>query len=294
MRERSVSKAAQKMFITQSAMSHVLHRLRQQLDDPVLVKTSHGMQPTERSLALIDPISKLLRSTEQLLTPPAHFEPASSQRRFVLAATDYLELLLIPPLINRIMSLAPGIDIHVQRTGPSFPVDSLESNSIDMVLGFEVVLSPPAQFTYSRLFDDKMACLVRKDHPLANEQPFDLEKYLTANHLLISRTGSNLGLIDAWLAKKQLDRRIGLIVPHFLSAPLIVAQTDLVLSLPLRVAQQFKSFAPLKILPLPIELPNFNLIMIWHPLRDKDPGHAWLRSQILSLCRTFPPALNPI
>lgn len=294
MRERSVSRAAEKMFITQSAMSHVLHRLRQQLDDPVLVKTSHGMQPTERALALIGPVTKILRETEQLLKPPANFDPAASQRRFVLAATDYLELLLIPPLINRIMPLAPEIDIHVQRTGPTFPGDSLENNSIDMVLGFEVILEPPAQFNYIKLFDDNMACLVRKDHPLAHEQDFNLEKYLTANHLLISRTGSNLGLIDAWLAKRKLDRRIGLIVPHFLSAPLIVAQTDLVLSLPLRVAQQFKAFAPLKILPLPIGLPAFNLIMIWHPLRDKDPGHFWLREQIVSLCKEFGPAANSV
>lgn len=96
-----------------------------------------------------------------------------------------------------------------------------------------------------------------------------------------------MGLIDDWLVQRKLERRIGLIVPHFLSAPLIVAQTDYVLSLPLRIGQKFTSFAPLKILPLPFELPVFNLVMIWHPLRDKEPGHLWLRERIIDACRGF-------
>ncbi len=287
MRERSVSRAAEKMFISQSAMSHVLHRLRQQLDDPVLVKTSHGMRPTERALSLIEPVEQVLHEIERLIQHQSSFEPATSMRRFVLAATDYLEYLLLPPLINCIIPMAPGVDIHVQRTASEFPVESLENNTVDMVLGFEVMLSPPAQFHRHKLFDDRMACVVRKDHPLAAEGELTMDQYLAANHMLISRTGSNQGLIDDWLAKSKLERRVGLIVPHFLSAPLIVAQTDYVLSLPLRIGQQFTSFAPLKILPLPFELPVFNLVMIWHPLRDKEPGHLWLRQQIIDVCQGF-------
>lgn len=287
MRERSVSRAAEKMFISQSAMSHVLHRLRQQLDDPVLVKTSQGMQPTERALSLIEPVEKVLREVEQLIQQPSSFDSASSMRRFVLGATDYLEFLLLPPLINQIIPLAPTVDIHVQRTASKFPIESLENNTVDMILGFEVMLSPPAQFHRHTLFDDRMACLVRKDHPLAKAGELSMDQYLAANHMLISRTGSNMGLIDDWLAQRKLERRVGLIVPHFLSAPLIVAQTDYILSLPLRIGQQFASFAPLKVLPLPFELPVFNLVMIWHPLRDKEQGHLWLREQIIDVCRRF-------
>ncbi len=284
MRERNVSRAAEKMFITQSAMSHVLHRLRQQLDDPVLVKTSHGMQPTERALALIEPVEKILHEIELLLHQPTSFDPASSMRRFVLGATDYLEFLLLPPLINQIIPMAPAVDIHIQRTASEFPSESLENNTLDMVLGFEVMLSPPAQFHRQTLFDDRMACVVRKDHPLAQEGELTMQQYLQANHMLISRTGSNMGVIDDWLAQRKFERRIGLIVPHFLSAPLIVAQTDYILSLPLRIGQQFASFAPLQVLPLPFELPVFKQVMIWHPLRDKEPGHIWLRQQIIDVC----------
>lgn len=277
MRERSVSRAAEKMFITQSAMSHVLHRLRQQLDDPVLVKTTHGMQPTERALSLVDPVRKILRELEALTSPPTRFVPSTSQRRFVLAATDYLDFLVLPPLIEHLVQLAPGIVIHVQRTGPTFPIESLENNTVDMVLGFEVTLAPPARFPRSKLFDDRMACVVRKDHPLAADPDFSLDHYLAANHMLISRTGTNTGLIDDWLAERRLEGHVGLIVPHFLSAALIVAQTDMVLSLPLRIGQRFVALAPLRILPLPFELPVFNLVMIWHRRREKEPAHLWLR-----------------
>ena len=289
MRERSVSRAADKMSITQSAMSHVLHRLRQQLDDPVLVKTTHGMQPTERALSLIEPVRKVLQEIEQLIRPPASFDPAISQQRFVLAATDYLEFLVLPPLIERLVHLAPSVDIHVLRTESEFPIENLENNSVDMVLGFEVVLSAPARFRRLKLFDDRIACVVRADHPLAREQQLTLEKYLAANHMLISRTGTDTGIIDDWLAAQRLERRIGLIVPHFLSAALIVAQTDMVLSLPLRIGQQFTALAPLKILPLPFDLPVFNLVMIWHPLREKEPGQLWLRDQIREVCGQFNP-----
>jgi DNA-binding transcriptional LysR family regulator len=116
MTDLNVTRAAEHMFITQSAMSHILQRLRQQLDDPLLVKTPTGMKPTERAIALIDPIRGLLNEMEQLIQPPLEFDAGTSQLQFVLAATDYMELLLIPELSRLIDQIAPGIDIHVKRT----------------------------------------------------------------------------------------------------------------------------------------------------------------------------------
>ena len=284
MRELNVTRAAEHMFITQSAMSHILHRLRQQLDDPLLVKTPAGMKPTERALALIEPIRALLTEMEQLLQPPLEFEAGTSQRRFVLAATDYMELLLIPQLSGLVDQIAPGIDIHVIRTESSFPVAQLESGSLDVVLGFESVLNPPAHLNCHLLFSDRMACMVRQNHPLIKKTP-SLEEYVAVPHMLISRTGSNMGVIDQKLTELGLERRIKLIVPHFLSAPLIVAETDMILSLPYRIAEQFKKFAPLEIFPVPIELPSYDLCMIWHPLFDKDPAHVWLRDKIVAIGR---------
>jgi DNA-binding transcriptional LysR family regulator len=228
---------------------------------------------------------------EQLIQPPLEFEPALSTRRFVLAATDYMELLLLPGLSALIEQLAPGIDIHVKRTESAFPVAQLENGSLDVVLGFQSVLSPPADLNCMHLFSDQMACVVRHDHPLLQEVP-SLDEYLTMPHMLISRTGSHIGLIDQKLSEMGLERRIKLIVPHFLSAPMIVAQTDMVLSLPYRIAEQFQKIANLKIFPVPLDLPSYDLVMIWHQLRDKDPAHRWLRDRISTIGRTIDAATS--
>jgi DNA-binding transcriptional LysR family regulator len=279
MRELNITRAAEQMFVTQPAMSHILQKLRQHLDDPLLVRTPSGMKPTERALALVDPVRALLAETERLIQPPLAFDAASSQRRFVLAATDYIEFLLMPELSGLIEKTAPGIDIHVKRTEMSFPVAQLENGGLDIVLGFESVLNPPAHLHRQYLFSDKMACVVRETHPLISKPP-SLDEFVAVPHMLISRTGSNVGIIDQKLAELDLERRIKLIVPHFLSAPLIVAKTDMILSLPYRIAEQFTKFAPLAIFPVPIELPDYDLCMIWHPVRDKDPAHQWLRDKI--------------
>ncbi len=284
MQERNVTRAAERMFVTQSAMSHTLHRLRQQLDDPLLVKTPSGMQPTDRALALVVPVRSLLLEMDRLLEPPQAFDPTSSQRRFTLAATDYMEFLLLPELSRLIEQTAPGVDIHIKRTESAFPLTQLENGSLDVVLGFSSVLEPPAQLCCEHLFVDLMACVVREYHPKIRHAP-SLDEYLAAAHMLISRTGSQVGLIDEKLAELGLERRINLIVPHFLSAPLIVAETDMILSLPYRLAAQFRKLVALNILPVPLDLPNYDLAMIWHPLREKDPAHCWLREQIMAIGR---------
>lgn len=286
MRELNVTRAAEQMFITQSAMSHVLHRLRQQLDDPLLVKTPAGMKPTERALNLIEPVRAILLEMERIIQPPAEFVALTSHRRFVIAATDYLEFLLIPALSGLIDQMAPGIDIHVKRTETSFPVTQLENGSLDVVLGFESVLNTPAHLHCQKLFDDQMVCVVRQNHPLIRNEP-SLEEYVALSHVLISWKGTLVGIIDHHLLELGLERRVKLIVPNFLSAPLIVSQTDMILSLPYRIAERFKKIAPLEIFPVPIKLPIYDLVMVWHPLRDKDPAHLWLRNKIVEIGRNI-------
>jgi DNA-binding transcriptional LysR family regulator len=263
MRELNVTRAAEQMFVTQSAMSHILHRLRQQLDDALLVKTPTGMKPTERALALIEPVRALLAEMEQLIQPP-------------------LEFLLIPALTGAVDQIAPSIDLHVKRTEASFPVAQLENGSLDVVLGFGSVLNPPAHLRCQTLFDDEMVCVVRQNHPIIRTAP-SLEDYIVVPHMLISWKGTPAGIIDQHLQEMGLERRIKLIVPNFLSAPLIVAQTDMVLSLPYKLAKRFTKFVPLEIFPVPIQLPAYDLVMIWHPLHDKDPAHQWLRAKIMAI-----------
>ncbi|BDV39690.1 LysR family transcriptional regulator [Methylocystis bryophila] len=285
MEELSVSRAAERMFVTQSAMSHALQRLRQQFGDPLLVRTPSGMRPTERALSLVGPVKALLRDAKGLIHAPDQFIAAESRQRFTMAATDYMDLLVAPLLMERIESTAPGVDIHVKRTEQPFPEQDLEYGELDVVLGFEAVLKPPSHLVREYLFDDRMVSVVRRGHPMARGEALTLDDYLAMKHVLISRTGTRFGVIDDWLAERGLSRRIALIVPHFLSAPLIVAQTEMELSLPERVANVFAASTPLSILTLPIDLPRYNLVMVWHPLREKDSSHRWFREQIISACR---------
>lgn len=285
MEEKNVSRAAERMFVTQSAMSHTLQRLRQQLDDPLLVKTPAGMKPTERALSLVDPVKSILRAIKHVIRAPEEFDPLQSSRRFVIAATDYMDLLVLPPLVERIALAAPGVDIHVKRTELPFPEAELEHNDLDVVLGFDTILKPAPYLAKAKLFDDRMTCVVAKKHPVGKKAILTLDDYLSRKHMMISRTGTRVGLIDEWLAERGMERRIALIVPHFLSAPFIVAKTDMILSLPERIASEFVGLAPLNVMPVPMELPAYDLVMVWHPLREPDPAHRWLRDQILDVCR---------
>ena len=187
MQEQNVSRAAERMFVGQSAMSHTLQRLRQQLDDPLLVKTSTGMKPTDRALALIDPVRIVLRDVERLLRAPEDFDPDKSQRRFVIAATDYMEVLVLPALVELITRQAPNVVIHFKRTELPFPESELEHNELDVVLGFEAILKPAGYLISEKLFDDRVTCLVSRSHPANEGVRLTLDEYLSMRHMLISR-----------------------------------------------------------------------------------------------------------
>ena len=279
MTERNVSKAAEKLFIGQSAMSHSLNRLRQALDDPILVRTTGGMKPTARAEALIVPIRKALLDIEITVTNHPAFEAKTAEHRFVIAATDYNELILLPSLLKKVRKLAPGVNIHARQSNEYFPEEDLENGTINLVLGFDISLETPSRIHQQALFHDVFVTIVRKDHPTIGDS-LSLEQYIKMDHILISPSGVEYGIVDHWLNQHNLSRKVVSIVPHFLSAPLIIAQTDMVLTLPYRVAEKFVQMAPLKLLQTPIELPRYQLSMIWHPLYEKDPADQWLRKLI--------------
>jgi DNA-binding transcriptional LysR family regulator len=279
MTELNVSKAAEKLFIGQSAMSHSLNRLRQTFDDPLLVRTTGGMKPTARALELIEPIRKALLEIEATITTKQAFEPKTAQQRFVIAASDYSELIILPSLIKRVRELAPRVDIHVRQPSEYLPEEDLENGNINVVLGFDVSLETPSRICQQGLFHDVFVTIVREFHPTVNNS-LSLEQYTDLEHALISPSGDDHGIADHWLDQNGLSRNVVLLVPHFLSAPLIIAQTDLTLTLPYRVAERFVKMAPLKLLQTPIPFPSYQMCMIWHPLYEKDPAQQWLRAQI--------------
>jgi DNA-binding transcriptional LysR family regulator len=284
MEEASVSRAAERMCISQSAMSHVLQRLRQQLDDPVLVRTPKGMTPTQRAMSLNGPICALLNDIQRVIQPPEEFAPATSQKRFVIAASDYVEFTLLPPLIEKLGRQAPNVEILVRQLNGKIPESEINDADIDIAIGFDAVLDPPSYLQKEELFSEKIISVVRKDHPDFPDEEMSLDQFLSARHMLMSRRTSGTGLIDDWLEQRGLSRKVSLIVPNFLAAPWIVARTDLVLSLPARIGDCLARVAPLKIYQLPISLPEYKLTMVWHSAQKKEPAHAWFRRQIVDIC----------
>lgn len=283
--ERSVSRAAERLFMSQPAMSHVLRRLRDQLDDPILVKTSTGMAPTQRAKELLEPTIVVLREIERIVQAPEAFSPATSRRRFVIATSDYVEFTLVPRLAESMIETAPGVELHVRQPIAKPPHAALEEDNIDLIIGFDAIFDKVSHIHSEALVSEEIVCLTRRENASAPGTEITLEQFLANRHMLISRREAGTGLIDDWLAKSGLRRKISLVAPNFLSAPWILERADLLLCLPLRVAEKFTRLAPLKILPVPIDLPRYELMMLWHPRHDKDQAHGWLRDLLREICR---------
>lgn len=291
MRERHVSRAADSMFITQSAMSHMLNRLRRLLDDPLFVRGTGGMIPTARAVELIEPVRKVLRDIEVIVAGRSQFDAVAAKHRYAIGANDYFECLVLPGLMKELQERAPGVDVYIGQPDIGGLDGKLASGDIDIALGFEAVMQLPAHLHRMPLFQDRMACMVRRDHPHVGDE-LSFAQFVDMKHMLISSSGKETGIIDEVLASRGLQRRIGLILTHFLPAPHVVATTDVVLSLPLRLGRRFAAEAPLKVVAVPIELPLYDVVMVWHPIRDKDPAVRWLRDQITRMAQRI--AMEPL
>jgi DNA-binding transcriptional LysR family regulator len=278
--ERSVTEAAQRIGRSQPAMSHALGRLRKLLSDPLLVRTPQGMVPTPRAQALAGPLRQILAQVHRTLQEPPAFDPASARHTFTLAATDYAELLLLPRLMERLAAVAPGLSLNVLPLGEGVPKAALESGQLDLVLGpFRDI---PSELHQQILFHERFVCVVRTDHPTVGKE-LSLRKFLALSHVLISPRGTVAGVVDHALSAQSLQRHVALSIPHFLIAPFVVAQTDLIVTLAERVAQGFAAHLPLRLLKPPVELPGFAIPQVWHERLHYDPAHQWLRRVLTEL-----------
>lgn len=275
--EKSVSRAAEKLCMSQPAMSHVLRKLRSQLDDPILVKSKAGMEPTARALALLEPTAAVLRDVERIIEPPTAFDPATSRRRFVIATSDYVACALLPSIAESMARSAPEVELRVRHPISGAPHIAIENENIDLVIGYNAILGNMAHIRSQKLMSESVVCLTRQCNPAAQGDEITLGQFLECKHLLISWRESGTGLIDDCLARQGLRRNVSFILPNFMSTPWVLEKTDLLLCLPRRMAEKFVQLAPLKILPVPIDLPPYELMMVWHPRQEKDQAHGWLR-----------------
>ncbi len=291
--EKSVSRAAEKLCISQPAMSHVLRRMRSRLDDPILVRSSSGMVPTARALALLGPTVAVLREIERIVQPRPEFDPATSHRRFVIATSDYVVFTLLPPLAEAMARFAPNIEVRIRQpiTGP--PHVAMEEENIDLAIGFDAMLGNTPHVRSDTLMHENIVCITRQCNSVVPGNDITLEQFLECKHMLITWREAGTGLIDDCLAKLGLHRDISIVLPNFFTTPWILERTNLLLCLPHRMADKFVQLAPLKILSIPLDLPPYHLMMLWHPRQEKDQAHMWLREHLRAACRQCDRTLKP-
>lgn len=281
--ERSVSRAAARIGLSQPAMSNALGRLRGVFGDPLFTRAARGMTATARALELAGPIRAGLAQLRSALTERPRFDPAATTRSFRLAMTDYAEFRLLGPLLRRIHRRAPDLQILVRRLERIFipPEAELRAGVFDLAIGFfpeENALEPG---TYSRdLFVEENACIARKGHPLMRRR-LTLRQFAAASHAAVIYRVESRGLIDNILAGHGLRRRLQVATPHFLSVPHLVAGSDLIAVVPEALAAHFRKTLSLEVRKVPLRLPPFHMRLLWHEHAAADPGHAWLRAEIL-------------
>ena len=286
--ERHVTRAAARVGLSQPAMSHALARLRGLLGDELLVRTTSGMKPTARAEAMALPLERALEDLGRVLAAPETFEPARSMRTFRIATNDYMELVLFPRLLARLWREAPGIDVRVRNIEPR-PHEELAEARIDLAMGVSVQLAtpePPQGTRVQRLVSDRFVCVVREGHPTVKKR-LTLDEFIALPHALVAPRGESGSVVDSALAKLGKKRRVAVEVPHFLVAPHVVRETDVVLTLAARVANSLGPLLGLRQLAPPIELEGFSMSMIWHDRQHADPAHTWLRGVIASVAKAL-------
>jgi DNA-binding transcriptional LysR family regulator len=288
--ERSVTRAARRLGLSQPATSHALQRLRDLFGDPLLVRVPGGLQATDRALALAGPLAQALEAVRRTLDGPAAFDPGSARRTFAVATADHGSFVLLPELWATLNAEAPGVDVTVR-------VDSIDQGRRELADGeLDLLIGPyhreSAGFYRQRLLHERFVCVLRRGHPAARGG-MGLDEWLALPHLLVSPQGRPGSVVDTALAAMGRARRVGLMVPQFLVAPHVVAASDLVWTAPERMARAYTALLPLTVLPVPIPLEGFTVWQSWHERRHRDPGHAWLRSRVRAVAASSRRADEP-
>ncbi len=277
--ERSVTRAARRLGVSQSAMSHSLRQLRDLLDDALLVRGKGGMQPTPRALQLAVPLAHALASLRQTLRGEHSFDPRTSTRRFTLAMLDAIAMILLPGLMTRLRAAAPGVDLDIVPFEPRNYGLQLETGQVDAVVSVGFPDVPGVRLRRGPSSD--FVCLVREGHPCVGES-LSLQTWAKLPHILVSPQGSGgPGMVDTALAAHGLERRVAVRIRYFLAAPMLVAESDLVLTTTRALAQRFTRNFPLRMLEAPVELPQIRVGAGWHERFQDDPANQWLRELVL-------------
>ncbi|MFC4932841.1 LysR family transcriptional regulator [Massilia sp. GCM10023247] len=276
-RERQISSAARRLDLTQSAVSNALARLRRLFGDELFVRTGQGMQPTPFAEGLAGPVGAALAQVALALNQRSVFDPAASTRRFTIAMTDVGELHFMPALIERCRVAAPGLQLSSVRAGSIALKEEMESGRVDLAIGpFEDI----SEALYQRLlFRQPYVSMMRRGHPLTSGK-VDLARFAAAEHLLVDSQDSPYDRINQLLEKAGVGASTRFRVPHFTAVPYIVSSSDLVVTVPQKLAERAGPPFGLAWITPPLALPPLQTNMFWHRRYNQDPGNAWLRNLV--------------
>jgi DNA-binding transcriptional LysR family regulator len=275
--EGHATRAAERIGLTQPAVSHALNRLRVLFGDPLFIRSPRGMVPTPAALEAAPAIRSILEQVESVLRGGRAFDPPESTRQFVLGLSDYAALVLLPRLTARLDREAPGVSLTIRNTSRSVGLAMLDDGAVELIAGN--FPEPPTHMREELLYEEDFVCAARGDHP-SLDGSLDLDRYLSLRHLQVSMKGNPHGYVDAVLAERGVKRNVAVTVGHFLMAPMLVDASDLVATEPRRLFGSLAGRLPLKLLPPPIEIPPFRVVQTWHARYDTDPGHQWVRQVI--------------
>ena len=292
--ERSVSRVADNLGLTQPAVSNTLAKLRRQFADDLFVRTPAGMMPTPFAEALAEPVGYALGMIHSGLNQHSRFEPASVKRSFTIGMTDIGEIVFLPALVERLRQEAPGISLSTVRTTATSLRDDMESGKVDLAIGPLPQLK--AGFFQRRLFRQRYVCLFRKGHALDRKR-LTLADFKAAEHLVIVSAGTGHGTVDDLILRAGVHRSVRLTIPHFVSVGHLLRRTDMVATVTERLAESLVEPFDLSYRPHPVDLPEIAINVFWHAKVHRSAAHQWLRGVVFDLFgddkATVPPASRP-
>ncbi len=276
--EASVTRAAKRLHLSQPAVSAQLARLREALGDPLLLPAPRGMRPTQRAEGLRAPLRDALESLARAIAPPAPFVPAAAHRTWRIAASDYSGATVVAPVLPGLRADAPGTRLAILQIAPPRLAAQAESGEID--LAFHTTENAPDTLRRRALFTEHYVLAARTGHPRLKRRP-TLAQFCALEHLVVSPEGGGfVGVTDAVLAGLGIERRVAVSAPSFLLVETLLASSDLVAMLPARLAH---GRAALKTFKPPVEVPGYEMSMLWHERVHRDPAHQWLRGRFAAL-----------
>jgi DNA-binding transcriptional LysR family regulator len=278
LQERRVSAVANNLGLSQPTVSNALNRLRQQLGDELFLRTSRGMEPTAFAMQLAEPISYALSAIHETLNQRTRFEPANSERKFIVGMNDIGEIYFLPTLMKILADIAPGISLSTIRTTGANLAEAMEAGRIDLAIGWLPHLK--SGFFQRRLFVQEHVCLFRHGHPLHKSSPLTQEEFEAAEHVVVSSVGTGHASVDAHIEKLGIRRRAVLTVPHFVAVGHILASTDMIATVPERFARHCVAPFNLHYVDLPLKLPDIGINLFWHARFHKEAGNQWLRGLV--------------